>query len=385
MHVLITTPTFPPQSGGVAEVARRQQCFLAERGHLVEVYSSECDQEDYPAIKRFKVRPGRFPSYAAGDRWGIFAPEEKKRYIESIKKSSAQVILAHCWQAWSTDWIFENLDEIKKPVILFTHGTSVNSCSGLLGVLRFLRWREYAWRTIPHVLQRAAGVFVLENYADQDRFFDIFIAKKIGIDVRVVPNGCAPELLSSHAKLHSDDDEKIILCVAQYTPEKNPAAVLDAFVALNDLHAKLVICGSSATPYFSSMRRRVEKLPSNISGRISLEIALPRNSLLDLYKRASVVVSTSITECQPLVLLDAMGAGVPFISTRVGCVDSLPGGMIVNTSHDLRVALAKLLADPMLRSKLGSAGREAAVHKYNWNNSLLALEKNIEEVVAGVI
>ncbi len=386
MRILIAAPTFPPQGGGVAEVVRRQQVYLAGRGHTVEVVSGALNSAPaQDGVRRFDVNSGRFPVYASGDRWGINSPAEKARYIQFLKEYPSDVILVHCWQAWCTDWAFEHVSEIGKPLALFSHGTSVNTFSGSLGFLRYLRWREYAWRTIPRILQAAAGVFVLEDHVDQDRFFDCNWARRLGVRTRVVSNGCSPELLDQPAS-ECARDELIVLCVAQFTPEKNPAAVVDAFAKANWPGARLIICGSLITKYYYDLCQRIAILPVQLRERIAVEVGPDRNRLLQLYRQASIVVSASTTECQPLVLIDAMGAGVPYLSTRVGCVAALPGGVVAEQGDGFAKELRRLLSDPELRRELGDIGRSAAVHKYNWASSLALLDQGLVEIAdSGVV
>lgn len=382
MHILITTPTFPPQTGGVAEVAWRQREYLLSRGHTVEVISASADGpvDEVLGVYRLDVRSGGFPTYAAGDRWGISNQSAKSQYLELLSTSQAQIILSHCWQAWNTDWAFEHLSMIAKPIGIFSHGTSVNTLGGWLGPIRFLRWREYAWRTIPKFLKSAAVFFMLEQYVDKDRFLDGYIASKLGIKPIIIPNGCTPTLLHNSEVAIADRNPQI-LCVTQYTKAKNPIAVVDAFVSVDAPGWRLVVCGSHPTPYYTALRQKVDNLPLPIRSRISLEVGLSRDAIYQLYQESEIVVSTSITECQPLVLIDAMGAGVPFISTRVGSVEAMQGGIVVDSISELIGAIQRLINDNGLRRSLGQAGRQAALQKYNWEQSMNRLEVGLIDTV----
>ncbi len=54
-----------------------------------------------------------------------------------------------------------------------------------------------------------------------------------------------------------------------------------------------------------------------------------RDSIRAAYRAADCVVLSSRRETQPLVLLDSMAAGKPFITTDVGCVRDFSGGLVV--------------------------------------------------------
>ena len=99
---------------------------------------------------------------------------------------------------------------------------------------------------------------------------------------------------------------------------------------------------------------------------------VPHDELQQLYARAAVVACPSRREGFGVACLEAMAHGRPVVATRVGglldlVVDGETG--IVVPPRDpaaLRSALERLLADPDLRRKLGSAGRDRARTHFSW-------------------
>lgn len=97
--------------------------------------------------------------------------------------------------------------------------------------------------------------------------------------------------------------------------------------------------------------------------------------------RIDVVVLTSISEAQPLVLLEAAAAGLPSVATHVGCCRDLllgapgetpalgPGGIVTPLANPAATAdaLARLLLDPELRLRYGQVMRARAERYYNRN------------------
>jgi glycosyltransferase involved in cell wall biosynthesis len=92
----------------------------------------------------------------------------------------------------------------------------------------------------------------------------------------------------------------------------------------------------------------------------------------DYYKTLDVLVLTSLSEAQPLVILEASCAGVPVVSTDVGaCSELLNGGtpedkalgrsgLLTPIASPAETASAVILlaSDPDLREQLARAGRE---------------------------
>lgn len=75
----------------------------------------------------------------------------------------------------------------------------------------------------------------------------------------------------------------------------------------------------------------------------------------------------------PLKILDYLAAGLPVVSTNQGDIADLVGnaGIVVEDPDDDRAmanAIALLLEDPTLRSRMGNAGRERAFSALSWDH-----------------
>lgn len=88
-------------------------------------------------------------------------------------------------------------------------------------------------------------------------------------------------------------------------------------------------------------------------------------------------------ECFPLVVLEAMGAGLPVITTDEGAIPEMvrdgEDGIICPKKDPsaLADALGRLLADPGLRTRMGGSGR----HRYQSLYTLESFERNIVEIL----
>jgi glycosyltransferase involved in cell wall biosynthesis len=99
--------------------------------------------------------------------------------------------------------------------------------------------------------------------------------------------------------------------------------------------------------------------------------------MAEIYADLDVVVLTSFSEAQPLVILEAHAAGLPVIATDVGCCRELlegrgdedralgPSGLVTRVANaaDTASAIFELAGSPELRRRMGDAGR-ARVHAY---------------------
>ena len=100
---------------------------------------------------------------------------------------------------------------------------------------------------------------------------------------------------------------------------------------------------------------------------------VPHDELQRLYARAAVVACPSRREGFGVACLEAMAHGRPVVATGVGGLRDLvvdgETGLVVPPRDPaaLRAALEALLADPVLRHRLGSAGRRRAQERFSWD------------------
>jgi glycosyltransferase involved in cell wall biosynthesis len=105
-----------------------------------------------------------------------------------------------------------------------------------------------------------------------------------------------------------------------------------------------------------------------------------------IYPDLDVVVLTSFSEGQPLVILEAHARGVPVITTDVGACRELiegreaddraigPSGFVTRVAapKETAAALVRLARDPQLRRRLGAAGWRRVAAYYQRRDMLSA-------------
>lgn len=195
--------------------------------------------------------------------------------------------------------------------------------------------------------------------------------------VRVLENAVDdPLTFSSDGRPKPSPDGQLrILYLSNLLPEKGCLDLIEAIErgsnggGLSRLRVRLV---GEAT---DEVRREIEQHARRLASRnISLELAGCRTGAakLDEYRRADLFVFPTryCYEGQPLVLLEAMAAGLPIITTPLGgTLDTVEDGhsaVIVPPEDGERLtdALRRVARDAGLRRRLGEAARTRYAARY---------------------
>lgn len=124
--------------------------------------------------------------------------------------------------------------------------------------------------------------------------------------------------------------------------------------------------------------------------RVQVYQNLAANSpkLKELYAKADMFVLPTQADCYPNVIMEAMAAGLPIITTDVGAigeqVENGVNGLLVPISDvsALVTALKVLIDDPLKRRAMSIASRQLAIERFDGRrnyNQILALMKNLTQ------
>lgn len=345
--ILIAVFGFYPEQHGVAQAAYQQAIGLHQLGYDITVITRGVPQVTLP----FKV---------------VFV-DEKVDYQLFLKSSEAEVIFFHGWHNWVSDWAIPVLP-LKGKAVLVSHGTNFNArLGGWKGWLWWLRNRVEALR-FPEKMEQFDHFVFLSSKLDQQRMSDVILAKRKKMsNYSIIPNGTRPAFLKEsplnfRAK-NNITSSKILLCVSNFQPTKGQRELVDWFMDLDLLDTALVLVGSEFNAFSDRLKKQVGE---HLDKTIFLFEKLSEDELQAAYYEATIFVSATYTEVQPLMLLDAMSVGLPFLCRDVGAVSELEGGVCFKNKADFKKKLQWLLKGSLLRELLGKTGKKTALKKHNW-------------------
>ena len=370
-QVLILTPTYDPSKDGLAEAAKVTACGLAVRGYRVTVATGCLPDrgtqaaDANPMVKQFRV------SGNSSLRVGIHG--DVAAYQEFIANFPVDFIICHGWEVWTTDLAAPVFHKTPAKKVLASHGFSAHLVHGHRrfpwGLGQWLGWLPYVVRS-PFLMRKFSRVVLLSKRVDRQRFFDHRIAKLTGYrGIVVIPNGVDPRAferpLPDFRREFGIGEGCMFLCVANYYTHKNQELTLRAFRQARVDGATLVFIGSEFNEYQAMVRDLDQQLAkSHPEGRVVFLEKINREMTLGAFRACDVFVLTSKGENQPIVLLEAMACGKPFISTESGCISELVGGLVVHTEQEISEKMKYLSEHPEVRNALGQTDREEILAHY---------------------
>jgi glycosyltransferase involved in cell wall biosynthesis len=252
----------------------------------------------------------------------LFVPALLASFVRAARRVDADLLHAH-WLP--SGWVAARTG---KPYVVQVWGTDVELARRAprlaRGVLRGAR------------LVIAASTALAES------------ARALGAEeVRVIPSG-----VDLPPEVGEEASPPEVLYAGRLSPEKGVEELVAAADGL-----KLVVAGDGP------QRARVP-------GALGF---VPHDELQVLYARAAVVACPSRREGFGVACLEAMAHGRAVVATDVGGLRDLvvdgETGLVVPPRDPaaLRAALDRLLADPALRRRLGSAGRRRAQERFSWD------------------
>jgi glycosyltransferase involved in cell wall biosynthesis len=153
-------------------------------------------------------------------------------------------------------------------------------------------------------------------------------------------------------------DKPLILTVARFVQQKWHLTLVNALPRLLAVYPQAMLAWVGQGPLAPALRARAQAL--GVSGHILF--LGNRSDVPDLMGAADLLCLPSYFEGHPLVILEALAAGLPVVASRsLGITEAIRDGesgllFPFDNAPVLAHTLARLLADPALQARLRAAG-----------------------------
>jgi glycosyltransferase involved in cell wall biosynthesis len=365
-RVLLTTFTYPPNQDGVAVASSNLAAGLIANGYDVtvatRVHSSRTGNELPGALVAEFAVDG-----SASARFKFTG--EVERYVEFVRTFVCDFIVCQAWDSWSTALAQRAFRHHPAKKVLVSHGFSSHLLNfhprpffGLgvwLGTLPIALFAPWTMRCYDRV------IFISER-RDFRRFFDHTLAHWTGYRAHsIIPNGIScdvkePTKINFRNK-YGIETPNVVLNVANYGDRKNQLLSLGVFAEANVPDSTMVFIGSERNDYTARLEEYLLRLRSSgFDLPVKILFEVPRLDLAAAFQSADVFLLTAKAETMPLVLLESITIGVPFLSTNVGCIEELPGGLVAKSRSALVRHLRSMLENRTMREELSKGASAIA-------------------------
>lgn len=364
MNLCFYTFTFLPTIGGAEFLLHRLAESLTQRGHRVTVWAPYVSRKRNRLKTSYRLRRYIRPT---SKRFGVRQPLVNLMWDQLLCKFD----LIHCHGAYPEGYVGAAFKKwCRKPLVIRPHGSDI-----LPG--EWIRKEPMLERRMIDSLI-AADAIIAQGRGIGDELETLGVPSS---KVHIIHNGVVrpparPPLAAT--------EPPYLFSMGSLSAKKGYDVLLHAFAMLASQFPdlRLYVAGGGS--------RHLELV--DIAGRLSLtdrvrwlgEIQDDRKSVF--LSGAAAYVCPSRREPFSNALLEAMAVGLPIVATNVGGnTEMLEGGdsaLLVppEDPHELAAAIAKLLRDPDLRSRLGDGAYRRA-EQFEWERMVDAYETLYRETI----
>lgn len=389
MRVCLCIPYFPPIRGGAEHQAARLASGLARLGDEVSVVTRHIPglptREIWQGVRVYRViRPGRRgPLFGLGYCLSLLVfflrPGRRFDVVQAtgVHLGAYIACLLRRWLGYRV---------VVRPTGLGPNGD-------LASLARMPFWPLWRGGDVPtrrHVLStiQGADAFVALNREIVAELVTYgFPARRILRIANGAPLVASPrdaeERRTERSRLGLEEGP-VLLFVGRLIRHKGPADVIGVLPSLSKRFSRptLVLLGSGP------LREELAALAESLG--VSQEVRLlGERDPTPFFRVADVFVLPTQGEGMSNALLEAMGAGLPCVTTQVpGNVEVISHGqtgLLVEPGNleELAEAIGRLLADPALRLRMGEAARQRIRDVHSIDAMVAACRGLFDRLIAG--
>lgn len=324
-NILINIGTFAPNGefGGVSVYIYNVYSELLKKGYNIHIIIKNYDDTYFSIAELsnqgFNVHIIPQPETFFGHvKYFLMSMIESKKIVKQFK-----IDIIHA------NHIFEG---VSGAIVSIITGVPL-VCTFHGGWFETITWKIK--KIIRFCVSMHAEKIIILNKSQELEFKKWFAKKTVLIPTGVnaaefVMNVDTSRIRSKYLK---NPDQRILLTVSILNKRKNVDLLIRSFANIEaKANALLIIIGDGPE------KKSLEVLAQELSTNIIFTGKLPRNEIIELLITADLFVLTSKMEGLPLVILEAMSAGTPTMSTPVGGIPELItdgfNGYLVNFNQD---------------------------------------------------
>lgn len=347
-HIVLVSNFWPSiAKTGVGLIAFRHAKLLIKAGHEVSIVSSDS------RIKDEMLAANKHSIFAKGGG-SLYSPArvDRRKIDELLVGIKPDLVIIEGWQTAIADGFIDAAFRLNIRALLVSHGSSLHPFSlNPLEYFRSLGWVFYKKFLLPSRLKKIHLITCVDDVSISSRFYDRDLARRLRLNIKLLPN---TPINFSKVFIKRESRALVIVLVGYFSRIKNQLAAIRLMKNLPS-ELSLHLIGRKNGYYYVRCKQLVNKL--KLENRVKF-FSDSECVLEGEIGGALLVLSTSITEVQPLVILEAMASGTPYVATPVGGIISLHGGILAENHNKQVKAILSMYQDQLLWEKLALEGRE---------------------------
>lgn len=198
-----------------------------------------------------------------------------------------------------------------------------------------------------------------------------------GLQYKFIPHAVevSPEKQNARNRHNLPQEGPLLALVANFWPVKNHVGLLKTLQAIPELKFTLAICGKNHNKEYQQLVYSLARKDP----RVIMLGEIPHDQACSLIRDADILLVPSLAESAgPLVVLQAMALGTPWIATPTcNCVQDQAGG-IISSVENFPLAIQSLLENVAFAKVLGQLGNEHWARCLSWPPVISAFINLIE-------
>lgn len=369
-HILFVSVRFPPSVGGLQAAGKTLLAGFLSLGYRITLLTTTLETTSCP---EFDV---------------IHAKNEKalrEKVLQTISSICPDLVFVNGHQSHSIYSVLPRKSPI--PVVFRSHGIDTTTIPAwhhppFFGIPKILRNYAQAFYNVWVGRGFAQEVFLDKSYGITQNF-DVLLADFLHPgNVSYIPNSSADlSLPASTFRAMYGIPPHALLClnVANYAVRKGQVDIVRILLQNPHLDVFFVFIGGCRNEMCDKVM-----LMAKEDKRILCLWNRPRREVVEAINACDIAVMFSRQEQQPLFLLEAMSCRKPWISSDVGSIRKMKGGIVLRKRSSRRLIRAiHEMEDPRTRAALGEEARRYWEQTANPETVFQRWKTLIEDVIQG--
>jgi UDP-glucose:(heptosyl)LPS alpha-1,3-glucosyltransferase len=377
LKIALIRKRYLPDKGGAEKTAARFVENFTARGHQITVFAEMFSATETDNLKWIKVPKSSMPTFC---RTASFHRQAQKILKKDNLRDSFDIVYSMC-RTYPVD-IFRVTEQLhaKWLPIGYSNWAKFNPRhSGIISLERKSLTEKRTKMIVAnsHLIRRqlteefnypAEKIQVIYNGMNHDKFYPASVAEK----------------MEARKKINIDQHRNICLFCASNFKIKGLAAAIEVVASLKENLRNntllIVVGGDKSTPFI--------KLAEEYGIAKNIIFAGTQKNMRDYYIAADILLYPSLYETFSNVCLEAMGCGLPVITTRqIGAyelIDEGINGFSVSTCDNIEEMgrfLTAFIELPETERIKFSVAAAASVKDFTWEKHIQQLEELFYKVV----